>query len=305
MFKFRNNFFRNYSKNLEYPCSRNTLSDNFTMLMFMIINMTDIDIIADYVSKNRNQVNKQNNKGWTALMIACCSSNIYGNDTVELLLQNNADANMKNNNLQTALTLSIINNNTNSNIETIMILLNYLAYINPQDIEKNTPLMYVCKNYNLELVKLLLDHKANVDILDIDRNSPLMIACKDCNVELAKLLINNKANIHFKNLLGLNALTICTYNRVENLEIINMIQTIENKTFVQDKLFVNDITDDQEIIDIDNLPECIICFEPYKIKCVLNPCGHTGICHRCIPLIKHKCPVCREKFINAIRLFDL
>ncbi len=67
---------------------------------------------------------------------------------------------------------------------------------------------------------------------------------------------------------------------------------------------IEDISEDSspELLAID----CATCFEKLGTKeherMVLVPCGHAVACSSCIPRLLKKCPICRAKFKQAIKL---
>eukprot|EP00298_Acanthocystis_sp_HF-20_P002607 c13015_g1_i1.p1 GENE.c13015_g1_i1~~c13015_g1_i1.p1 ORF type:complete len:522 (+),score=226.75 c13015_g1_i1:48-1613(+) len=56
--------------------------------------------------------------------------------------------------------------------------------------------------------------------------------------------------------------------------------------------------------EIDEDHSCIICFEQI-IDCVLVPCGHSCVCVHCSTGLKNECPVCRNQFNQAVRIFHV
>ena len=89
--------FNNYSFDTEYPCSPVTTSKGFTNLMYLIINQKII--LKEDLEKLKSEINEKNEKGWTALMIACRNSNTKSSiKTVKLLLDYGAKVDVQNNN---------------------------------------------------------------------------------------------------------------------------------------------------------------------------------------------------------------
>ena len=86
-----------YDSTKRYPSSENSSSKGFTKLMFMIINSFPINRIEEYIIQHPEEMNKQNNRGWTALMIAARNSNklLDGEKIVNLLLGKKADINLQ------------------------------------------------------------------------------------------------------------------------------------------------------------------------------------------------------------------
>eukprot|EP00301_Raphidiophrys_heterophryoidea_P006728 c12692_g1_i1.p3 GENE.c12692_g1_i1~~c12692_g1_i1.p3 ORF type:complete len:172 (-),score=31.52 c12692_g1_i1:318-833(-) len=56
--------------------------------------------------------------------------------------------------------------------------------------------------------------------------------------------------------------------------------------------------------DGDDDMSCIVCFER-PIECVLIPCGHSCVCMTCSGVLNSECPVCRNRFKQAIKIFHV
>src|SRR5271166_4467869 len=137
--------------NKEYQCSRYTNSTGFTLLMKLVMRARKkgvMDYLKSYISTlTKEELDKKNTHGWTALMLAARNSNEYSNvDVLQMLLKNGANPNLQSNNGFTALMRASINSNTDSNIETVKILLENGANPNLQDNDGFTALMFA-SNY--------------------------------------------------------------------------------------------------------------------------------------------------------------
>src|SRR5271166_1002678 len=124
--------------NKEYQCSRYTNSTGFTLLMKLVMR-TRKEEVMDYLKSyiptlTKEELDKKNTHGWTALMLAARNSNEYSNvDILRMLLKNGANPNLQNNYGHTALMMASSYSNTDSNMETIKILLKNGANPNLQD----------------------------------------------------------------------------------------------------------------------------------------------------------------------------
>eukprot|EP00301_Raphidiophrys_heterophryoidea_P026714 c9286_g1_i2.p1 GENE.c9286_g1_i2~~c9286_g1_i2.p1 ORF type:complete len:538 (-),score=62.36 c9286_g1_i2:208-1821(-) len=56
--------------------------------------------------------------------------------------------------------------------------------------------------------------------------------------------------------------------------------------------------------EIDDDMCCIVCFER-PIDCVLVPCGHSCVCVACSSVLNHDCPVCRNEFRQAVKIYHV
>jgi ankyrin repeat protein len=87
MLLIMDNVFASYDYENIYRCSKITSSRHFTKLMYLVINNKKYgnDILRKYILENKEEINKKNNIGWTALMIAARNSNVDNNvETVKL-----------------------------------------------------------------------------------------------------------------------------------------------------------------------------------------------------------------------------
>ena len=55
------------------------------------------------------------------------------------------------------------------------------------------------------------------------------------------------------------------------------------------------------------LDDCMVCFNPIKIHCAFNPCGHAKTCEDCCLKITKAanptCPLCRSDVVNYLKIF--
>jgi ankyrin repeat protein len=186
--------------------------------------------IVNFLLENGVDVNKQDNYGNTALMLASNYSNKYSNnETVKLLLQYEADANIQNDDGNTALILASCYSNNYSNNETIKILLKYGADINIQNNEGFTALNHACLYSNTcsnnNTVKLLIENGADLENISDNENTILMSVTSNLmgkdnlkfinttyldkeksNIDTLKILIKSGVEINKKDDFGYTAL---------------------------------------------------------------------------------------------------
>ena len=94
-----------------------------------------------------------------------------------------------------------------------------------------TPLMLSCRysntDSNIETVKLLLDSKADINFTTYDKWTPLMLSCRfstcDSNTDTVKLLLDNKADINLQSDSGASALTLSCDHINKNLITIKVL----------------------------------------------------------------------------------
>lgn len=98
-------------------------------------------------------INHTNEKGMTALILACSNSNTCSTfETVKELIKNGADLNIQDNQGLTALMYSIKYLKSNSNIETVKELIKNGTDLNIRDCYGNTVLMRVVKKNVVRMI---------------------------------------------------------------------------------------------------------------------------------------------------------
>jgi ankyrin repeat protein len=118
---------------IEYDCSPFTKSSGFTPLMHAVMR-NDILEVRRICQENPEQIDVQNTKGWTALMLACRNSNTCSSyEIVEELLFCGANPNLKTTDGWTALILSSTYTRTDSSEKTVKLLIEYKAEIDAQN----------------------------------------------------------------------------------------------------------------------------------------------------------------------------
>ena len=112
----------------KYCISPYSKSRGLTHLMKLVLctknNIESLNIIKGILGNESSDIDRQNTKECTALMIACRNSNTVSNiETVKLLLEHpDIDVNKQNKFGKTALMLTCRYSNRESNIETVKIL---------------------------------------------------------------------------------------------------------------------------------------------------------------------------------------
>ncbi len=208
--------------------------------------------IVKLLIENKVNINSKNNEGWTALFYALLHNNleiakvliqngsdinaiekdgnsvliksiewIKANDTLHLLIQNNADVNLANHQGMTPLMeasfknqLAIVNvlikngatvNAKNKdglsallmslhNKEVVSFLLNQGAELPDRTENGFITLIKAIEVQNDEVIKKLIKSETDVNAKDKDGNTGLMIASEQGEIKVLKLLLENKAN---------------------------------------------------------------------------------------------------------------
>ena len=147
-------------------------------------------------------MNARNDDGETPLIYAAGRSYRHNDESIELLIANQADVTLKNNKGQTALHLAA----EKCGADAIKMLLAKNLDVNAKDDDGNTPLLLLADSsgsgstYTQEdALKPLLDAKADINAQNKLGETALFRACKqEWSRDFAPLLLANKANPNLK-----------------------------------------------------------------------------------------------------------
>ena len=108
----------------------------FTYLMKLIFLINDNPELIDKIKEHKDDINKQNTQGWTALMIACRHSNkFFSIKIIRELINCGANMDVQDSSGWTALMMACRYSNCDSNFETVKLLIESGANIDMQDDE--------------------------------------------------------------------------------------------------------------------------------------------------------------------------
>ncbi len=158
-------------------------------VLISVAHLGHLDIVKLLLAANKVEVNIQNNKNGTALMLA--AKNGYSN-IVELLLKYGADVNLKDGRSNTALMVAAFN----GHLEIVELLLAYGADANIQNNKNGTALMCATYNGYLDIVRLLLNHDADVNIQNKRNDTALMWAADRGRSDIVELLLAHGAKVN-------------------------------------------------------------------------------------------------------------
>lgn len=246
---------RNYSHDGYYPYYNRKYCNNFTELMYLVIvekNRSDgYNNIKKHLADNIETINYRNEKGWTALMIACAMCDKWSSlKTIILLLKKGADVNIENNKGITVLSL-MVNIICDNKFNIMDLLIDKGADINSQDNKNKTPLIHACKKElddtylhlcyilgksvdpNLEkndsrTVLYLLDKGADTNMEDHHGRTALFYAARMKNqqnaYEISKTLIERGGNAnHTSHYAETVLIYLCISCSHYNCEIIQLL----------------------------------------------------------------------------------
>ena len=118
---------------------------------------------------------------------------------INLLLQNGADPNDKDNQGKTPLHYACLFLKNRSLLEALLSIKKKNKALHIQDNEGNTPLHVACEYGNLGFAKLLLESKANPNVQNKKGDTPLHIASLSSAVDSVKLLLEHGADPRITN----------------------------------------------------------------------------------------------------------
>lgn len=134
-------------------------------------------------------MNRQNNIGWTPLLIACHRGHMA---LVNTLLTNHARVDVFDTEGRSALHLAA----ERGYLQVCDALLTNKAFINSKSRNGRTALHLAAMNGFTHLVKFLIrDHNAVIDILTLKKQTPLHLAAASGQIEVCRLLLELGANI--------------------------------------------------------------------------------------------------------------
>ena len=156
-----------------YQCSLLSSCSKFNHLQKCVIMTSNYKFLEEYIDlyldEHPTSINYQNERGWTALMLAARNSNCTSTErTVEILLKHNADVNFINKPGWTAVMYASKNSGKYSTEGTVKLLLEKNADINIEN-DGMSALRYALKFYKtlstLNTVKMLLEKMDNCDVI--------------------------------------------------------------------------------------------------------------------------------------------
>lgn len=194
------------------------------------------EYIAEYIADHPEELNAQNSSGHTALMLSSMFSYTDSSiGTVELLLKNGADPDIKTTAGNTALMMACHNVTSTSSFETVKLLIDYAANINlynkvgrtalmalvSYDTSKDNTLLKTRHNERIYATKLLCENQVHINIQNNDNETALIIATEknkqDSHLDIINILLGNGADIYLEDRQGKTAYGITTDNIYQTL----------------------------------------------------------------------------------------
>jgi ankyrin repeat protein len=188
--------FTHYYKSKEYPCSRYTESKGFNKLMYLLVTFPNrTELLIKYIIDHPDEINEQNEEGWTPLMIVAKKSRKYDPQILKTLIACGAKLNIKTHSGKTALLLAVLFH-LDSNLDTFKILLEAEGYY--------SKILIKLSSLNIQdrrPIKLLLRHGVNINNQDKNGFTALIMQCiyNSSLLIIIKTLLIHGANQYIKN----------------------------------------------------------------------------------------------------------
>lgn len=198
--------------------------------------------VTRFLINNNADVNMEDERGVTPLMLACRSKCEI---SVDLLLKNNAEINRTDNiNSSNALLWAMQGNPDIHMINIIKMLIRKNANVRIVDANKNTSLINACdkrndvnrceeflamknasRDYCVQIVDLLLRNGVDVNAENKFDETSLIVACKGDHVDIIKKLAHKGANLKRD---AFNAFcAACEYGSVKSVKILHQFRTLD------------------------------------------------------------------------------
>ncbi|CAC5359852.1 unnamed protein product [Mytilus coruscus] len=148
------------------------------------------EYLLHYMAKGIRVNEKYRRRNKRCVLHVVCA-NDYTN-LAKLLLEHNAEVNVKDENGYTPLHLACYK----GNFETVSALLNYNANVNAVDLFGATSVYIACSGNHERILKLLLQNKAVVNHKTVVGMTPLRVSCQNQNITFVEMLLQNGAKVN-------------------------------------------------------------------------------------------------------------
>ena len=162
-------------RDITYEALFNSINDNKILVLETILNKNKLDI--NYIDQELDT---------SALHEA---ANVGNKDIINLLINKNADVNIKNNRLITPLMIA----SSNNYVDVMATFLSYNADIDALDNKNYNALMYAVQNGNYYATEFLFENGINIDVKSIDSKSSLDIAVENNYNSIVDLLMRKSS----------------------------------------------------------------------------------------------------------------
>lgn len=219
---------------LKYGANPNTLDRDGNSILLISYRSRLLEIFKILLKYGANPNFKSSGYSHYPLIEAI---KIGDNDTIKLLIDNNADINCKDSYNNSILMIAVASNF----ISSVKMVLNYDINHDLQNVFGNTALMIACEGGFLDIIKILLKYSINCDLQNYCGNTALMIACKRGYLNVVKILLKYGANPYIRNNSGDNVLTISLdFERKKTLKYLLKHKKFHHKMMKLKKINLNE-----------------------------------------------------------------
>lgn len=186
-------------------------SRGFTQLMYLVIklnNIKDDGKFEKFIEQNRDQLDKQNELGYTALILACATNfNDNKKNIINTLIKAGCNLNIQNKGGQSALDITALRNiGTSHPISILKLLIESGIDVNLRDCNEKTTFMRACKYCHKDVILTLME-SPNINLNTKDKNGYTILMQLLCNnvindIErtiIMELLIKKGTDVNIKN----------------------------------------------------------------------------------------------------------
>jgi ankyrin repeat protein len=224
------NYIFNGDLNTPYTFSSSSPARNMTVLMRLVQKTLQYPHLNSFIDLcTKEEINKANSLGWTALHIACDGTGSVTNiSTVYKLIEKGADIMAINNNHTNMLHFAACS----GNIELVSYFIDKGFNVNSKNKCSFTTAHFLCRFYRnpenaIEILRLLLDKGADFNCISGENKNLLHMLAQNININLqtTQFLIDNKVNINKLTVHGNSPLCMAINNIEEhnNISIIEML----------------------------------------------------------------------------------
>jgi len=201
-------------------------STKLMILVLMVKKYPEIlEYTKNYLGAFPDEIDKVNNRGWTALNIAVQYATLYSSEEmVRILVVAGANVNLADVNGRTPLMSAVCD----GSIECANILIKAGANVNYKDDDDQTALMIACMYGHTEIVRLLLAAHANPNTLS-KKNVTALAATTKTNIEIVLMLLDAGAKVEIGCFKHITPEKLYEHNREKSKAFETRVADLEDK----------------------------------------------------------------------------
>ena len=207
--------------------------DNFQTSPLHIAAKEGLDEIAEILIQNGAKLNAKDDLNLTPLHYAVIGNHL---STVKILVKNGCDLDSSNNLFQSPLFEAVSRG--------FLVIAEFLVEngANVEKLDKNGSTLFLeaVKHNHLEIMKMLMANGAKIDVTDNELQTPLHKAVKNSNEEIVKFLIDKGCDANFKDSKGI--LPIQEAIQYRNYKIVEILIEVDPKNFGKNSLLLSSLS---------------------------------------------------------------